>query len=291
MKFAFIAARKATFPVAWMCRRVGVSPSGFYRWASAGEPHWVKRRRRLATLIRALHAENNGVYGSPRIYHALRAIGEKVSRQLVAKIMRENGLSGRAPRPFRRTTDSKHDLPIAPNLVARDFSPPAKNRVWVGDITYVRTWAGWLYLAVVIDLFSRRVVGWAIADHMRTELVLSALSMANTARRPGPGLIFHSDRGSQYASADYRSALKAQGAIPSMSRKADCWDNAVAESFFGSLKQELLYRFTWATHKVAIEAIDSYIERFYNTRRMHSFIGFKSPLEYELQTADWRAAA
>ena len=291
MKFAFIAARKAAFPVAWMCRRVGVSPSGFYRWASAGEPHWVKRRRRLATLIRALHAENNGVYGSPRIYHALRAMGENVSRRLVAQIMRENGLSGRAPRPFRRTTDSKHDLPIAPNLVARDFNQAAKNQVWVGDITYVRTWAGWLYLAVVIDLFSRRVVGWAIADHMRTELVLSALSMANAARQPGPGLIFHSDRGSQYASADYRAALKAQGAIPSMSRKGDCWDNAVAESFFGSLKQELLYRFTWATHKVTIEAIDSYIERFYNPRRMHSFIGFKSPLEYELQTADWRAAA
>ena len=177
MKFAFIAAKKADYPVAWMCCRVGVSTSGFYRWSTAGDPERTTRHRRLGTLVRALHAENNGVYGSPRMCHALKARGEHIGRAQTATIMRENGLVGRAPRPFRRTTDSKHDLPIAPNLVARDFEPPAKNQVWVGDITYVRTWSGWLYLAVVIDLFSRRVVGWAIADHMRTELVLSALSM------------------------------------------------------------------------------------------------------------------
>ena len=223
--------------------------------------------------------------------HALKAVGENIGRAQTATIMRENGLVGRTPRPFRRTTDSKHDLPIAPNLVARDFNPPAMNKVWVADITYVRTWAGWLYLAVVIDLFSRRVVGWAIADHMRTELVLSALSMAFLARRPAPGLICHSDRGSQYASRAHRAALEAQGALCSMSRKGDCWDNSVAESFFGSLKQELIYRATWATHDVTIEAIGDYIERFYNTRRLHSFIGYTSPLEYELHTADWRVAA
>lgn len=291
MKFAFIAARKVDFPVAWMCRRVGVSTSGFYGWSGAEESERAKRHRRLGTVMRALHAENNGVYGSPRMCRALKVAGEDIGRAQTATIMRENGLVGRAPRPFRKTTDSKHKLPIAPNLVARDFNPSAMNQVWVADITYVRTWAGWLYLAVVIDLFSRRVVGWAIADNMRTELVLSALSMAFLARRPGPGLICHSDRGSQYASHAHRDALKAQGALCSMSRKGDCWDNAVAESFFGSLKQELLYRSSWATHDVTIEAIGDYIERFYNTRRLHSFIGYMSPLEYELQTTNWRSAA
>jgi transposase InsO family protein len=291
VKFTFIAAKRADFPVAWMCCRIEVSTSGFYRWSKATESSRTKRHRRLGTVMRALHAKNRGVYGSPRMLRALTAAGEAIGRQQVATIMREHGLVGRAPRPFRRTTDSKHSLPIAPNLVARDFNPAAKNQVWVADITYVRTWAGWLYLAVIIDLFSRRVVGWAIADHMRTELVLSALSMAFLARRPGPGLIFHSDRGSQYASRAHRAALDAHGAVCSMSRKGDCWDNAVAESFFGSLKQELLYRSTWATHDATIDAIGDYIERFYNTRRLHSFIGYTSPLEYELQTAQWRSAA
>lgn len=291
MKFAFIAAKKADFPVAWMCCRVGVSTSGFYRWLRAEEPERAKRHRRLGPVVRALHAEHNGVYGSPRMCHALKAVGEDIGRAQTATIMRENGLVGCAPRAFRRTTDSNHDLPIAPNLVARDFNPPAKNQVWVGDITYIRTRAGWLYLAVVIDLFSRRVVGWALADHMRTELVLSALFMAIDERQPGPGLVFHSDRGSQYASADYRAALEARGAVPSMSREGNCWDNAVAESFFGSLKQELLYRFTWDNHKATIEAVDDYIGRFYNTRRLHSFIGYSSPLQYELQTSTSRSAA
>ncbi len=280
-----------------MCRRLEVSSSGFYRrWGKreatvAAVPPRLRRDRQLATLIRAIHAANKGVYGSPRIYRELKTMGEAVSRKRVARIMREHGLTGEAPRRFQRTTDSKHTLPIADNLVARNFNPDAPNRVWAADITYVRTWAGWLYLAVVIDLFSRRVVGWAIADHMRKELVLSALTMAFDARRPEPGLVHHSDRGSQYASHAHRDALDEHGAICSMSRKGNCWDNAVVESFFGTLKQELLYRHAWPTKQTAIDAIGDYIERFYNTRRLHSSLGYISPLEYEMGTARLALAA
>ena len=167
-------------------------------------------------------------------------------------------------------------------MLDREFNPDAPNRVWAADLTYIRTWAGWLYLAVVIDLFSRRVVGWALADNMRTELVLAALGNAYEARRPPPGLIHHSDRGSQYASREYRRALETMGATCSMSRKGDCWDNAVVESFFGTLKQELLYRGTWSTIAVTNDAIVDYIERFYNVRRRHSTLDYISPLEYEL---------
>jgi transposase InsO family protein len=285
MKFFFIAAKASDYPVAWMCRRLEVSCSGFYRWSKAEESPRAHRDKQLGTMIRALHAATDGTYGSPRITRELKADGEAVGRKRVARVMRENGLSGQAPRRFRRTTDSKHDHPIAENIVARDFNPEAPNCVWAADITYVRTWAGWLYLAVVIDLFSRRVIGWAIADHMRTELVLDALKMAFDARRPGEGLVHHSDRGSQYASQAYRDALREEGSICSMSRKGDCWDNAVVESFFGTLKQELIHRYSWPTKQSAIEAIGEYIERFYNTRRRHSSLGYVSPLEYEMVSA------
>jgi transposase InsO family protein len=291
VKFAFIAAKRGDFPVAWMCRRLEVSSSGFYRWDSAEESERARYDRQLGTKIRALHAASDGTYGSPRIHRDLIAEGKAISRKRVARVMRDNGLVGEAPRRFRRTTDSKHQLPIADNIVARNFAPPAPNQVWAADITYVRTWAGWLYLAVVIDLFSRRVVGWAVADHMRKELVLSALTMAFDARRPSAGLVCHSDRGSQYASQAHRDALDHHGAICSMSRKGDCWDNAVVESFFGTLKQELLYRRAWPTRAAAIEAIGEYIERFYNTRRRHSTLGYLSPLEYEMLSARTALAA
>ena len=224
MRFRFIAAKKGDFPVAWMCRRLDVSSSGFYRWVNAKESKRSKRDRQLGTKIRAFHAASGGTYGSPRIARDLKEDGEAVACKRVARLMRENSLTGIAPRPFRRTTDSKHDQPIADNIVARNFNPDAPNRVWAADITYVRTWAGWLYLAVVIDLFSRRVVGWAIADHMRTELVLDALTMAFDARQAGAGLVCHSDRGSQYASRAHRKALEDHNAICSMSRKGNCWD-------------------------------------------------------------------
>lgn len=291
MRFDFIAAKRADFPVAWMCRRLDVSSAGFYRWLKADEPARARRDRQLATMIRASHAASGGTYGSPRITRDLKDAGEAVGRKRVARVMRENGLTGEAPRAFRRTTDSKHDMPVADNIVARDFSPDAPNQVWAADITYVRTWAGWLYLAVVIDLFSRRVVGWAIADHMRTELVINALTMALDTRRPDRGLVHHSDRGSQYASHAHREALEEHGAICSMSRKGDCWDNAVVESFFGTLKQELLHRHAWPSKQGATKAIGEYIERFYNTRRRHSTLGYVSPLEYEMVSARMGMAA
>ena len=195
--------------------------------------------------------------------------------------MRERGLCGKAPKRYRRTTDSSHSLPIAPNLLARDFTADAPNQIWVSDITYVRTWEGWLYVAAIIDLFSRRVVGWAVADHMRTELALEALHMAITQRRPKPGLTHHSDRGSQYASDSYQRELSKHGMLCSMSRKGNCWDNAVAESFFGRLKEELIDREVWPTKRRTQAAIIEFIACFYNSKRLHSTLGFMSPMEYE----------
>jgi transposase InsO family protein len=207
---------------------------------------------------------------------------ERVGRNRVARVIREHGISGSRPRRFKATTDSAHQLPVAENVVTRDFSPPQRNRTWAADITYVRTHNGWLYLAVVIDLYSRRVVGWAVADHMRTELVLRALNMAVIARNLPAGLVMHSDRGSQYASRKHRETLERHGMICSISRKGDCWDNAVVDSFFGTLKQELIYRHTWPTRLAVTDAVRSYIECFYNVRRRHSAIGYVSPLEFEM---------
>ncbi len=281
MKFAFIAAKRGDFPVTWLCRRLEVSASGFYRWLEAGEPARHRRDRQLGVHIRACHVSSRGTYGSPRIHRELAVGGVRVGTKRGARIMREHGLSGLRPRRFRKTTDSDHGDAIADDLVKRDFAPTAPNTVWASDITYVRTWAGWLYLAVVIDLYSRRVVGWAIADHMRTELVLTALERAIRARRPAAGLVHHSDRGSQYASHAHRQALTARGFLCSMSRKGDCWDNSVVESFFGTLKQELLYRRPWPTKESAVDAIGDFIDRFYNPRRRHSTLGYTSPMEYE----------
>lgn len=218
MRFGFIAAKVGDFPVAWMCPRLTVSTSGFYRWSKAEESKRARRDRQLGTMIRAYHSASRGTYGSPRIASDLRESGEAIGRKRVARLMREHGLTGSRPRRFRPTTDSKHDLPVAENIVARDFNPDAPTRVWVADLTYVRTWAGWLYLAVVVDLFSRRFVGWAIADHMRAELARSALMMAFDARRPDDGLVHHSDRGSQSASRAHRDVLEEHHTICSKSR-------------------------------------------------------------------------
>lgn len=285
MKFRFVNAWTGHFPVAWMCRRLGISTSGYYASLKRSEPEHARRDRQLAVKIRALHEASNGVYGSPRIFRDLKAEGERVGRKRVARVMRENGLSGELPKRSRRTTDSNHKLPVAENLVARDFNPTTPNKTWATDITYVRTWEGWLYVAVVLDLFSRRVVGWAAADHMRTELVLDALRMALRERQPGPGIVYHSDRGSQYASDESQKLLETNGMICSMSRKGDCWDNAVVESFFATLKKELIYRHSWPTRARAIKAIGEYLDRFYNSRRRHSSLGYVSPMEYELHAS------
>lgn len=246
----------------------------------------------LTAQIRATFEAFNHTYGSPRILDELKASGERIGRGRVIRIMQQEGLCAHLPRKFRKTTDSEHNSRIAPNLVNRDFSPNAPNKLWAADISYVKTWTGWSYLAVVIDLFSRRIVGWSVANHMRTELPLHALRMAMRLRKPGNGLVLHSDRGSQYASDDYQKFLEANNAVCSMSRRANCWDNSCVESFFATIKKELIYRHAWPTEASVRDAVENYIQ-FYNAQRRHSTLGSCSPIEYELARAtdDFKMAA
>ena len=281
MKYRWIHAEKADFPIAMMCRVLKVSRSGYYDWVQRKPSQRAERDVELKTKVIDIHKDSRGIYGSPRIHAALVEDGERVSRKRVARLMREENICGNLPRRFVRTTDSKHDHPITENLLDRQFDIEQPDKVWAGDITYVRTWEGWLYLAVVIDLCSRKVVGWAAHDHMRTDLVLCALNNALGIRQPEPGLMHHSDRGSQYAAGEYQAQLKDAGIVCSMSRKGNCWDNAVVESFFGTLKTELVYRKVFATRRQAKEEIADYIELFYNPRRRHSSLGYISPMQYE----------
>jgi putative transposase len=283
VKFAFIAAKEVAFPVNAMCRTLGVSSSGYYAWSSRPAPPRAKADILLAVEIAAAHKRGRKAYGSPRVHRELRARGVRVGRKRVERLMRQNGIQGRRKRRFRRTTDSNHLLPIAPNVVERKFEVDAPNEVWVTDVTYVWTEEGWLYLAAILDLFSRRIVGWAASVTNDTALALDALGIALRERRPKPGLVHHSDRGSPYASSDYRDALNRRGMIASMSRTGDCWDNAVAESFFGTLKAELVDHEQYATRASAISSIGDYIETFYNVQRRHSFLGYVSPIEFELK--------
>lgn len=242
--------------------------------------------RQLLADIQRLHDQHRKRYGAPRIHAALRAQGRTVSRGRVERLMHRHGLRAQRPRAFRVcTTDSNHALPIAPNLLDRNFTPAAPNQVWLTDITYVPTDEGWLYLAVVLDLFSRKAIGWAMRDHLRTELPLAALTMAVQRQRPAPGLPHHSDRGCQYASAEYRKALKSHGINPSMSRKGNRRDNAPMESFFGSLKSELVHHRRYATREDAKRDLFGYIEGDYNRQRLHSAIGYITPEQAELQAA------
>ena len=284
MRLRFIGDHRADYTVTIMCRVLDVSPAGYYAWRSRLESPRTAANRDLLDHIRRVHGDTRGRYGSPRIHVELKAQGRGVSRGRVERLMRRHGIRAIMARPRRvRTTDSRHDLPIAPNLLNRNFSAAAPNRVWLTDITYVETDQGWLYLAAVMDLYSRRIVGWAMDDHLRTELPLAALNMAISTRRPGPNLIHHSDRGVQYASAGYRAALHAAGMQPSMSRTADCWDNAPMQSFFHTLKTEQVYHQQYATRSQAKSDIFAYIEGFYNRTRRHSSIGYKAPIEVELK--------
>jgi transposase InsO family protein len=283
MKFAFIA-QEVAFPVETMCRVLGVARSGFYAWKKRPKPARAKSDAQLAVQVAAAHQRSRRTYGSPRVHRELRAQGVRVSKKRVERLMRENGIQGRAKRRFKRTTDSKHGGPIAPNILGRRFTVTEPNRVWVTDVTAIATGEGWLYLAPVLDLFSRRVVGWASSENNDTALALDALGKALRSRRPRPGLLHHSDRGSPYASDDYRAALRAHGVCPSMSRKGDCWDNAVAESFFASLRAELVDHERFATRRAAIDAIADYIDNFYNPERRHSHLGFLNPIEFELRS-------
>jgi putative transposase len=276
-----IDMEKDSFSINMMCRLCGVSRSGYYAWAQREPSNRVLKDIVLLEEIREVHKESRGTYGSPRIVKELKEGGIEVGRRRISRLMQENGITGSPPKRFKVTTDSKHSLAVADNVLNRDFNPDTPNRAWATDISYVRTWEGWMYLAVVIDLFSRRVVGWSMARHMRAELCLDALSMALGQRSPQPNMLHHSDRGSQYASHDYRDALRYRGIVCSMSGKGDCWDNAAVESFFATLKKELIHRRPWPTVREVRSAIVEYIEVFYNRKRKHSTLGYISPVEFE----------
>ena len=286
MRCAVIARHRGEFPVRLMCRVLEVSVAGFYAYLQRPESWRTMIDDVLLAHVRLAFTASGATYGAPRVHQELRAAGLPTSTKRVARLMRADGLVAR-PRRRRRvvTTYSAHGEPIAPNRLARafDINGVAVNRVWVGDITYVPTREGFLYLATVLDLGSRRCVGWAMRDMRDVDLVMSALRMAREARQPAAGLIFHSDRGAQYASAAYRAELTAHGMLASMSGKGDCYDNAVAESFFATLEFELIMQHDWHTRAEARRAIFRYIETWYNRKRRHSTLGYVSPAEYEAQ--------
>jgi putative transposase len=281
MKFQFIDAAKEDFPVTRLCQVLEVSSSGYFAWRS--RPASPRQREDLVVLaqIRSAFARSNGTYGSPRVTRELQDEGLEVGRRRTARLMRENGLKARQKRRFKRTTDSHHAFPVAPNLLEQDFSAERPNQKWAADISYVWTSEGWLYLAVVLDLFARRVVGWAVSDRLHQELALEALRKALAIRRPDKGLIHHSDRGSQYCSTAYRAMLKKHGIRISMSGKGNCFDNAAVESFFKSLKSELVWRTVFQTRAEAKQAIGRYIDGFYNPVRRHSTLDYVSPVQFE----------
>lgn len=277
-----ITAEQASYSVSLMCRCLGVSRSGFYAWTKSSPCIREREDSELVERIRAIHKQSRGTYGSPRVLKELTELGVAIGHRRVERLMRENGIAGRFARRFCRTTVRDETHAVADNILNREFRTDAPNKVWVTDITYIPTSEGWLYLAVILDLFSRRVVGWSMADHLRTELPMKALEMAIGNRSTAAGLLHHSDRGCQYTSHDYQRALAQQGFLCSMSRAGNCHDNAVAESFFGTLEIELFNeRPIPKTRDAARLAIHDYIEVFYNRQRRHSAIGFVSPAHYE----------
>ena len=284
MIYGFIEAEKANHRIGILCRVLNVSRSGFYGWKSRPPSARSRADASLTERIEHVHRESMGIYGAPRVHAELRALGLRCARKRVARLMRQAGLVGCGGRRRRvlttRRTDAEH-APAAPDLVMRNFAPHAPDHLWVADITYAKSWEGWLYLAFVLDAYSRKVVGWSMANHLRTELVLDALNMALHNRRPAPGLVHHSDRGSQYTSVEFGKRLKEAGLLPSMGSVADAYDNALAESFVSTLKRELLHRHSWPSRESVRVGIFEYIECFYNPRRRHSSLGHLSPVKYE----------
>jgi putative transposase len=284
VRYSFIRHHRQQFRVAAMCRVLKVAPSGYYDWLARPESSRRQANRELLAQIKAAHTRSRRTYGRRRIHAQLQREGIACSRNRVARLMRHSGLCGLRRRALRATTDSRHSFPVAPNLLARDFTASAPNQVWASDITYLACEEGWEYLATVMDLHSRQIVGWAMQSTLERSLTLRALEMALTQRRPAPGLIHHSDRGSQYACADYQAALAARGLVTSMSRKGDCWDNAPKESFFGTLKSELRWHKIRPPREQARREVFEYIEVFYNRQRLHSTLGYRSPVDFEAQT-------
>jgi putative transposase len=281
VKYAWIEQHAQVWPVARLCLALGVSTSGYKAWRSGGQ--WQAERLsdvQLLVLMRAIEAEVKGSYGSPRMHEELRERGHRVGKARIERVMRENGIRGRHKRRWKATTDSQHALPVAPNLIARDFSPARPNQCWGADITYLWTAEGWLYLAVVLDFFNREILGWSFKEQLSADLVIDALTMAWFRRRPAPGLIHHSDRGVQYASQAFQATLEHYGMRCSMSRKANCWDNAPTESFFNNLKNERVHGNQYRTRADAKADVFEYIEMFYNRTRRHSTLGQISPQRF-----------
>jgi transposase InsO family protein len=281
MRYDFVEAHRGRWPVRLMCRVLRVSPGGYYDWRGRPQSRSAARRDALVVTIKAIHVEVKARYGSPRIHAELVARGSPCCVNTVARLMRREGVAAKTRRKFRVTTDSNHGRPVAENVLDRRFEPEAPDRAWTADITYVATAQGWLYLAAVEDLYSRRIVGWSMSSRIGSRLVVDALEMALAARRPGEGLVAHSDRGSQYASEHYQELLAGHGITCSMSRRANCWDNAAMESFVASLKKELTHGETFATREEARTRIFEYIEVYFNRIRRHTSLGYMSPAECE----------
>jgi putative transposase len=281
VKYAWIEEQSDHYPAARVCRVLGVSRSGYVQWKMREPSARQRRNERLSAQLRVIHAENDRSYGRPRLWRALREAGHRVGHERVRRLMLLEGLKPVYRRPYRVTTNSDHAKPVAANVLERRFQPHKTDRAWVSDITYISTAEGWLYLAVVLDLASRRIVGWSMSECMAAKLVCDAMAMAFFRRKPPTGLIAHSDRGVQYASAPYRAQLKQYQMVQSMSRRANCWDNAPMESFFKTLKVERVYRQRYHTRDDARADIVNWIEGFYNSRRMHSALGYKSPVQFE----------
>lgn len=289
-KYAFVAAHARSYPVTMLCRVLGLARSGYYLWKKQPRSKHAEQDATLGAQIQAIVRGSRRTYGSPRVHASLRAQGVKCSKKRVARLMRANALVARRKRRSIATTNSRHAEPVAANELARNFQSSAPNRVWVADITYLPTGQGWLYLAVVLDLYARRVVGWSMRASLERSLVIRALEAALRSRQPRAGLLHHSDRGSQYASSDYQTLLAKAEIQPSMSRKGNCWDNAVMESFFASLKAELGVE-VFDSHAHARSCVFDYIERFYNRQRCHSTLAYLTPVEHEQRWFEQQIAA
>lgn len=285
MKYAWIDSQRSQYPLERLCEAVEVSLSGFHHHLQKPESPRAVANRDLLTAIRARHSESDGVYGAPRIHRDLLDEGRICGLQRVQRLMRRNGVRSCVRRRYKATTDSRHAHPVAANLLKQEFTVARANHTWVADITYIRTGEGWLYLAAVLDLYSRALIGWAMSERINRELVIQAMTMAIQNRRPAAGLLHHSDRGSQYASDDFQRLLKAHQIVPSMSGAGNCYDNAVMESFFHSLKTERVHHRRYQTRVEARTDLFQYIEVFYNRRRRHSSIGYQTPLGYEQMKA------